>query len=112
MKKVLLIYGGSSPEHNISCESAKCIIENIDQNKYLIDCVYITPNNVWLYQNKPITNIIDHLKKFDVVFPITHGTNGEDGKLQGCSIYLTLNMSVQNGEPVIFAWIKKEPSRF
>lgn len=83
MKKVLLIYGGSSPEHNISCESAKCIIENIDQNKYLIDCVYITPNNVWLYQNKPITNIIDHLKKFDVVFPITHGTNGEDGKLQG-----------------------------
>ncbi len=83
MKKVLLIYGGSSPEHNISCESAKCIIENIDQNKYSIDCVYITPNNVWLYQNKPITNIIDHLKKFDVVFPITHGTNGEDGKLQG-----------------------------
>lgn len=43
MKKVLLIYGGSSPEHNISCESAKCIIENIDQNKYSIDCVYITP---------------------------------------------------------------------
>ena len=83
MKKVLLIYGGSSPEHNISCESAKCIIENIDQNKNSIDCVYITPNNVWLYQNKPITNIIDHLKKFDVVFPITHGTNGEDGKLQG-----------------------------
>lgn len=83
MKKVLLIYGGSSPEHNISCESAKCIIENIDKNKYLIDCVYITQNNIWLYQNKPITNIINYLKNFDVVFPITHGTNGEDGRLQG-----------------------------
>ncbi len=83
MKKVLLIYGGASQEHEVSCASAKCIMENIDQNKYLLECVYITPNNVWLYQNKPITNIIDHLKKFDVIFPITHGTNGEDGKLQG-----------------------------
>ena len=30
-----------------------------------------------------ITFIEDDLKQFDVVFPITHGTNGEDGKLQG-----------------------------
>ncbi len=83
MKKVLLIYGGVSEEHNVSCNSAKAIIENIDTTKFQLDCVYITPNNEWINNNKKITNIIDFIKKFDVVFPIIHGTNGEDGKLQG-----------------------------
>lgn len=83
MKKVLLIYGGTSTEHDVSCISAKSIINNIDKNKYILDCVYITKNNKWLYNNEEITNIITFLKKYDVVFPITHGTNGEDGKLQG-----------------------------
>lgn len=82
MKKVLLIYGGTSSEHDVSCISAKSIINNID-NKYKLDCVEITQNNKWLYNNEEITNIITFLKKYDVIFPITHGTNGEDGKLQG-----------------------------
>ena len=83
MKKVLLIYGGVSTEHDISCISAKSIMNNIDLNKYILDCVYITKNNKWLYKNEEITNIITFLKKYDVIFPITHGNNGEDGKLQG-----------------------------
>ena len=32
---------------------------------------------------KKIENIIEFIKKYDVIFPIIHGTNGEDGKLQG-----------------------------
>lgn len=83
MKKVLLIYGGVSTEHDVSCISAKSIMNNIDLNKYILDCVYITKNNKWLYKNEEITNIITFLKKYDVIFPITHGNNGEDGKLQG-----------------------------
>lgn len=83
MMKVLLIYGGASPEHEVSCKSAQSIIENIDKDKYDLECVYITPNNEWTKDNKPIVNILDYLKQFDVVFPITHGCNGEDGKLQG-----------------------------
>ena len=83
MKKVLLIYGGVSPEHEVSCNSAKAIIENIDKTKFNLDCIYITKNNEWLNNNKKITNIIEFIKKYDVVFPIIHGTNGEDGKLQG-----------------------------
>jgi len=83
MKKVLLIYGGTSSEHDVSCISAKSIINNIDNKKYKLDCVQINQNNKWLYNNEEITNIITFLKKYDVVFPITHGTNGEDGKLQG-----------------------------
>lgn len=83
MKKVLLIYGGTSSEHDVSCLSAKSIIENIDLNKYNLECVEITKNNEWISDNKIISNIIDYLKSFDVIFPITHGTGGEDGKLQG-----------------------------
>jgi len=83
MKKVLLIYGGTSSEHDVSCISAKSIIENIDYNKYKLDCVEITKNNIWLHNNEEIKNIIEFIKQYDVVFPITHGTDGEDGKLQG-----------------------------
>lgn len=83
MKKVLLIYGGTSTEHDVSCISAKSIINNIDKNKYILDCVNITKNNKWLFNNEEITNIITFLKKYDVIFPITHGKDGEDGKLQG-----------------------------
>jgi len=83
MKKVLLIYGGTSSEHDVSCISAKSIIDNIDYEKYQLDCVEITKSNVWLYNNEKVNNIIDFLKQYDVVFPITHGTDGEDGKLQG-----------------------------
>lgn len=83
MKKVLLIYGGASSEHEVSCMSAQSIIDNIDTNKYILKCVKITQNNEWIYNNDKITDIITFLKNFDVVFPIIHGTNGEDGKLQG-----------------------------
>ena len=42
MKKVLLIYGGESSEHDVSCNSAKAVIENIDKKKYILECVKIT----------------------------------------------------------------------
>ncbi len=83
MKKILLIYGGASLEHDVSCNSAKAIIENIDNTKFQLDCVYITPKNEWTNNNKKIDNIIEFIKKYDVVFPIIHGSYGEDGKLQG-----------------------------
>ena len=83
MTKVLLIYGGASEEYDVSCRSAKAIIENIDRDKFELECVNITKNNEWLYDNKRIDNIVEFIKKFDVVFPIIHGTDGEDGKLQG-----------------------------
>ena len=30
-----------------------------------------------------VYNIINYLRKFDVVFPVMHGTNAEDGRMQG-----------------------------
>ena len=78
MKKVLLIYGGNSSENNVSKLSAKSIIENIDKTKYKLHKLEITKDNNWKTKN-----IIKYLKNFDVIFPIIHGNNGEDGKLQG-----------------------------
>lgn len=83
MKKVLLIYGGNSSEHEVSCKSAEAIIDNIDKNRYDLDSVLITKNNEWISNDIKIDNIIEYIKQFDVIFPIIHGTNGEDGKLQG-----------------------------
>lgn len=98
MKKILILFGGNSFEHNISCKSAKTILENIDrkkfditsvgihQNKWYIfdDDLNLLSNNSWLQGNtKQINNIIEFLKQFDKVFPIIHGNNGETGDLSG-----------------------------
>lgn len=99
MKKVLIIFGGNSTEHYISCKSAKCIIENIDKKLFDITSAGINLDNDWFIFNddlkyledgewitkkvEKIDNIIEFIKKFDIIFPIIHGTNGEDGRLQG-----------------------------
>ena len=99
MKKVLILFGGNSSEHYVSCKSTKSIVENIDKNLFDYTLVGISKDNKWyqfdddlLFLEKEnwiegnvneITNIVEYLKQYDVVFPIIHGTNGEDGKLQG-----------------------------
>ncbi len=99
MKKVLIIFGGNSTEHYISCKSAKSIVENIDKRLFSYELAGIDLCGEWFKFNDDLSflengnwkdgnvfkidNIIEYLKAFDVVFPITHGNNGEDGKLQG-----------------------------
>lgn len=115
MKKVLLLFGGESKEHQVSCESANFIIQNIDKKKYDLSIVGITTNGTWYkinnnfkidkdWQNtlnEKIDNIVEYLKSFDIVFNIIHGNTGEDGKLQslfelfkikyvGCDSYSSL----------------------
>ena len=98
LKKILVLFEGNSLEHNISCKSAKTILENIDINKFDVTAVGIEKNdwyifndnldllsnNTWLNGNiKKIDNIIEFLKQFDKVFPIIHGNDGETGALSG-----------------------------
>lgn len=90
MKKLLILFGGQSNEHEISCESAKNIISFIDQDKYIIEAVLISKEGDWfitenmvIQPNNKIDNIINFLKSFDVVFPVLHGEYGEDGRIQG-----------------------------
>lgn len=114
MKKVLILFGGNSFEHNISCKSVNFIIKNIDLKKFKYNLVGIDYDNKWYevsgtiidekWKNKNIkevNNITSYLKEFDIVFPIIHGNTGEDGKLQsllelfnikyvGCNSYSSL----------------------
>ncbi len=99
IKKVLILFGGNSPEHYISCLSCKSIIEHIDKKKFYFEVAGIDFDDTW-YKFKDdisylenrnwkdanilkIDNVINYLKGFDVVFPVTHGSFGEDGRLQG-----------------------------
>ena len=100
-KKVLVIFGSMSSEHEISCISASNVLQNLDEEKYEIYKIGIDKQGVWYYyigsiQNienntwitdfnnkEEIIDIIKELKKYDVVFPVLHGKYGEDGSIQG-----------------------------
>lgn len=96
MKEVLILFGGNSFEHEISCKSVNYVIKNIDIKKFKYKLVGIDFNNDWFEINnidtidknwknkniKQVNNIISYIKKFDIVFPVIHGNYGEDGKLQ------------------------------
>ena len=94
LKNVLILFGGNSYEHEISCNSVNFIINNIDTNLFKFKVVGIdfdnnwyeiqninNIDNKWMNKNsKLINNIIEYSKQFDIVFPMIHGFSGEDGK--------------------------------
>ena len=89
MEKLGIIYGGNSYEHDVSVKSKNSFIKNVNK-KYEISEIYIDKKNNWYENNKKIDNIIEYLKKFDIIFPLIHGNIGEDGKLQG--LFETFNI--------------------
>lgn len=110
-KNILVLCGGTSPEHEISLLSAASIIAVLEQLNYKIILVGISSEGNWYYIKKwqiitQITHIdllndkkisfltprddFVHLQistnlslKIDIVFPILHGPGGEDGTIQG-----------------------------
>ena len=119
MKKraIAIIFGGKSPEHEVSIISAKSIYHAIDQDKFEVSLIGISPAGKWfliqeadflaadfqiktgreLYllpgHTQDQIRILDTGKSvgtFDAVFPIVHGTNGEDGTLQGLLRHLNI----------------------
>ena len=112
-KTVCVLFGGKSAEYKISLRSCASVLRNIDREKFEIITVGITSEGVWYLYNGEIDHIendtwhkenlkrvcIDHNPeepyllvfdkdtyskiKVDVFFPVLHGTNGEDGRLQG-----------------------------
>lgn len=116
MKKlsVCILFGGISPEHEVSLRSAESVLNNIDHNKYNITAVGITKEGDWIlyggrdYSQLPTGEWRNHPDNrraaispvrgqgllifegdcvvrewIDVVFPVLHGENGEDGAMQG-----------------------------
>ena len=87
MIKLGVILGGMSTENEVSEKSANSVLNNLDNNKYVIFPIYIDKNGEWFEtkeDNKTkIENIIEYIKKLDKVFPVLHGLYGEDGTIQG-----------------------------
>lgn len=97
--KIILIYGGQSPEHDVSILSAFSILQGIYYTYYKVELVYIQKDGK--FRQGPILHEAPHdpevlklttgkiieptaLKGEDaIVFPCLHGPNGEDGTIQG-----------------------------
>jgi D-alanine-D-alanine ligase len=80
-KRVAVIYGGRSGEHEVSLRSAKSIIDALDPEKYKVLHYLISKEGKW--SPRPIVPEPHGNPEIDVVFPALHGTFGEDGTLQG-----------------------------
>jgi len=78
--RVGVIYGGRSSEHEVSMRSAEAIIQGLDSARYEVVRYLIHPDGHW--DPEPILPEPGRTP-VDVVFPILHGTFGEDGTVQG-----------------------------
>lgn len=99
MKKIGVIFGGMSTEHDVSIVSGTSVIKNLDESKYDIYPIYIDKLGNWYKYFDPkktilevgstvnatekIDNVTEYLKQLDVIFPVLHGLYGEDGTIQG-----------------------------
>lgn len=103
-KKLGIVYGGKSAEHEVSLSTARAVTQAVNFGKYEVIPVYITYNGEWRKGQSlegPVAtleelrlagdgsdksdSIHDFLKgeALDIIFPLLHGTNGEDGTVQG-----------------------------
>ncbi len=79
--RVAVLYGGRSGEHEVSVRSAQAILAALDRERYEPLEYLIAKDGRWTpraIQPEPGGN-----PGIDVVFPVLHGTFGEDGTVQG-----------------------------
>ena len=111
--RILVIFGGRSGEHAVSLESARFVLRQLRPEKYDITQVGITREGEWFtgpdaleaLKSEDVSRLdravllplpaagglytldeqdkLSLLTEVDVVFPVLHGTFGEDGTLQG-----------------------------
>lgn len=109
---IAVVFGGCSSEHDVSCVSVQTVIGAMDKDKYDIIMIGITKEGEWLRADSPediasgawreskvkasilpdrsVHGVMLYEEgsapsfvKIDVVFPVLHGMNGEDGTIQG-----------------------------
>lgn len=110
--KLAVLFGGRSGEHEVSLHSANSVLQALNKEKYEIIPIKITKEGKWYELDSFNTHSENYLheitiladpteqsliklmqkksgetyikkEKVDVVFPVLHGTYGEDGTLQG-----------------------------
>jgi D-alanine-D-alanine ligase len=79
--RVAVVYGGRSGEHEVSLISAESIVGALNPERYEVLRYLIGKDGRW--QPKPILPEPGAHPDIDVVFPVLHGTFGEDGTVQG-----------------------------
>jgi len=79
--RVAVLYGGRSGEHDISLRSAEAVIAALSPDKYEVSRYFISLEGRW--EPGPILPVPGAHPDIDVVFPVLHGTFGEDGTIQG-----------------------------
>lgn len=76
-----MLYGGRSGEHEVSLLSAKSVMEALDPERFEVAPYRIDKNGKW--EPHPLLPEPGANPGVDVVFPVLHGTFGEDGAMQG-----------------------------
>jgi D-alanine-D-alanine ligase len=79
--RVAVVFGGRSGEHEISLRSAESVIAAINPQRYEVMKFLIGKDGRW--SPGPILPEPGAHPDIDVVFPVLHGTFGEDGTVQG-----------------------------
>jgi len=102
-KRVAVIFGGRSGEHEVSIVSARSVMAALDPARWEAVPIGISRSGDWLTPDetraalesgarafhglgRPLLNAAEALAALascDVAFPLVHGTFGEDGTLQG-----------------------------
>lgn len=97
-----LLFGGESPEHEVSIVSARSIAKHLDPERYDVKPMGIARNGVWTVLGDPFARLAagespergtsaflpleagaEQMPLPDVFFNAIHGAGGEDGQLQG-----------------------------
>lgn len=108
-KRIGLLFGGRSAEHEVSVISARSIVSAVDRSRYDLTLIGIDQDGAWHVVDEPYLHTHDRVEQsatnvaiipgqgiraiengtslrpiaVDVVFPALHGPFGEDGTVQG-----------------------------
>lgn len=108
-RRVGVLFGGKSGEHEVSLMSARTVLSALDQAGYETIPIGISPEGRWLSSGDPmlrlssgsgsisptngegqqaqlsqtLVDVEERLPAFDIIFPVLHGPLGEDGTVQG-----------------------------
>ena len=103
-KNLIILFGGRSVEHEISVRSATNVVNYIDPTRFNLSVIGISKKGTWFLLDHPEQSIETgkeislslsatqphfEIKEshestaIQIVFPILHGTDGEDGSIQG-----------------------------
>jgi D-alanine-D-alanine ligase len=108
--RLVVLFGGQSAEHEVSCVSAYHVLRAVDPDRYTVEAIGVTRDGDWVRADDAVAALrsgaeaipgarleaagtgIDPLPAVlpdpasdapVVVLPLIHGTKGEDGTLQG-----------------------------